>query len=287
MQYEKCNLNHNFLQPLQQIPEPVTELWQIGTLPERGDKKVVSIVGARHCTPYGENIAYKLAYELARRGVIVVSGLAYGIDACAHRGCLDAGGTTVAVLGTPIDKIYPRSNLGLAKRIVERGAIISEFPPGTETHNWHFLRRNRIVAGLSDVLIIVEAARKSGTHQTASDALEQNKDVYAVPGDITRPMSVGCNRLIFDGAIPLINIDDFIIDFLGVKANKEGRYDLVISDMAESAKNIVAALRDGISSGEEIMQKYQISAAEFNHQIMLLELRGVVQPYGVASWILK
>ncbi len=287
MQYEKCNLNHNFLQPLQQILEPVTELWQIGALPEHGDKKVVSIVGARHCTPYGENIAYKLAYELARRGVIVVSGLAYGIDACAHRGCLDAGGTTVAVLGTPIDKIYPRSNLGLAKRIVERGAIISEFPPGTETHNWHFLRRNRIVAGLSDVLIIVEAARKSGTHQTASDALEQNKDVYAVPGDITRPMSVGCNRLIFDGAIPLINIDDFIVDFLGVKANKEGRYDLVISDMAESAKNIVAALRDGISSGEEIMQKYQISAAEFNHQIMLLELRNVVQPYGVASWILK
>lgn len=287
MQYEKCNLNHNFLQPLKQIPEPVTELWQIGALPERGDKKVVSVVGARHCTPYGENIAYKLAYELARRGVIVVSGLAYGIDACAHRGCLDAGGTTVAVLGTPIDKIYPRSNLGLAKRIVERGVIISEFPPGTETHNWHFLRRNRIVAGLSDVLIIVEAARKSGTHQTASDALEQNKDVYAVPGDITRPMSVGCNRLIFDGAIPLINIDDFIVDFLGVKANKEGRYDLVISDMAESAKNIVMALRDGISSGEEIMQKYQISAAEFNHQIMLLELRNVVQPYGVASWILK
>ena len=287
MQYEKCNLNHNFLQPLQQILEPVTELWQIGALPEHGDKKVVSIVGARHCTPYGENIAYKLAYELARRGVIVVSGLAYGIDACAHRGCLDAGGTTVAVLGTPIDKIYPRSNLGLAKRIVERGAIISEFPPGTETHNWHFLRRNRIVAGLSDVLIIVEAARKSGTHQTASDALEQNKDVYAVPGDITRPMSVGCNRLIFDGAIPLVNIDDFIVDFLGVRASKEGRYDLVISDMAESAKNIVAALRDGISSGEEIMQKYQISAAEFNHQIMLLELRGVVQPYDVASWILK
>ena len=287
MQYEKCNLNHNFLQPLQQIPEPVTELWQIGALPERGDKKVVSIVGARHCTPYGENIAYKLAYELARRGVIVVSGLAYGIDACAHRGCLDAGGTTVAVLGTPIDKIYPRSNLGLAKRIVERGAIISEFPPGTETYRWHFLRRNRIVAGLSDALIIVEASRKSGTHQTASDALEQNKDVYAVPGDITRPMSVGCNRLIFDGAIPLINIDDFIVDFLGVKTSKEGRYDLVISDMAESAKNIVAALRDGVSSGEEIMQKYQISAAEFNHQIMLLELRGVVQPYGVASWILK
>lgn len=256
-------------------------------MPERGKRKVISIVGARHCTPYGENIAYKLAYELARRGVIVVSGLAYGIDACAHRGCLDAGGTTVAVLGTPIDKIYPRSNLGLAKRILEHGAVISEFPPGTETYRWHFLRRNRIVAGLSDALIIVEASRQSGTHQTASDALEQNKDVYAVPGDITRPMSVGCNRLIFDGAIPLINIDDFIMDFLGAKLDKENRYELVVSDMAESAKQIVAALRDGLCSGEEIMQKYQIPVVELNRQMMLLELRGVVQPCGAMSWILK
>lgn len=247
----------------------------------------MSIVGARRSTPYGENIAYKLAYELAKRGVVIVSGLAYGIDSCAHRGCLDAGGVTIAVLGTPIDQIYPKSNLGLAERIIKSGAILSEYPPGTETKNWHFLERNRIVSGLSDALIVVEAAQRSGTHQTASDALDQDRDVYAVPGDIFRPSSVGCNRLIFDGAHPIVNVDDFILDFLGASSQKEFRYDLVISDMADSAKQIVEALKDGLTSADEIMLKYHIDIAELNRQTTLLQLRGVIQPCGPSSWILK
>lgn len=216
-----------------------------------------------------------------------MSGLAYGIDACAHRGCLDAGGVTVAVLGTPIDKIYPSQNLGLAKRIIERGAILSEYPPGTETKNWHFLERNRIVSGLSDALIVVEAAKRSGTQQTANDALEQNKEVYAVPGDIFRPSSVGCNRLIYDGAHPITSIDDFLLDFLGASSQKEFRYDLVISDMADSAKQIVAALKDGLTSADEIMSKCGCDVAELNRQTMLLQLRGIIQPCGPSSWILK
>ena len=254
-------------------------------MPDRG--KVVSIVGARRSTPYGENIAYKLAYELAKRGVVIVSGLPYGIDACAHRGCLDAGGITVAVLGTPIDKIYPTQNTGLAKRIIEKGAILSEYPPGTETKNWHFLERNRIVSGLSDALIVAEAAQRSGTHQTADDALGQNIDVYAVPGDIFRPSSAGCNRLIYEGAHPITSVDDFLLDFLGAGTQKEFRYDLVISDMADSAKQIVAALKDGLTTAEEIMTKYQIDVAELNRQTMLLQLRGIVQPCGPSAWILK
>ena len=285
MQYEKSDLNHIFLKPLTQIPSPVSELWQIGRLPNQ--TKAVSIVGARRSTPYGENIAYKLAYELAKRGVVVVSGLAYGIDACAHRGCLDAGGTTVAVLGTSIDKIYPQQNLGLAKRIIEHGAIVSEYPPGTETKNWHFLERNRIVSGLSNALIVVEAATRSGTHQTANDALEQNKVVYAVPGDIFRPSSVGCNKLIYDGAHPITSIDDFLLDYLGAGSQKEFRYDLVISDMADSAKQIVAALKDGLTTADEIMSKYHIDIAELNRQTVLLQLRGIIQPCGPSSWILK
>ncbi|MBR6097559.1 DNA-processing protein DprA [Candidatus Saccharibacteria bacterium] len=257
----------------------------MGRLPNQ--TKAVSIVGARRSTPYGENIAYKLAYELAKRGVVVVSGLAYGIDACAHRGCLDAGGTTVAVLGTSIDKIYPQQNLGLAKRIIEHGAIVSEYPPGTETKNWHFLERNRIVSGLSNALIVVEAATRSGTHQTANDALEQNKVVYAVPGDIFRPSSVGCNKLIYDGAHPITSIDDFLLDYLGASSQKEFRYDLVISDMADSAKQIVAALKDGLTTADEIMSKYHIDIAELNRQTVLLQLRGIIQPCGPSSWILK
>ena len=217
----------------------------------------------------------------------MVSGLAYGIDACAHRGCLDAGGTTVAVLGTSIDKIYPQQNLGLAKRIIEHGAIVSEYPPGTETKNWHFLERNRIVSGLSNALIVVEAATRSGTHQTANDALEQNKVVYAVPGDIFRPSSVGCNKLIYDGAHPVTSIDDFLLDYLGAGSQKEFRYDLVISDMADSAKQIVAALKDGLTTADEIMSKYHIDIAELNRQTVLLQLRGIIQPCGPSSWILK
>ena len=158
--------------------------------------KVVSIVGSRRCTRYGEAIAYKTAYELAEKGIMIVSGMAYGIDAFAHRGCLDAGGTTIAVLGTPIDYIYPASNRSLAERILQKGGILSEYAPGTQTRNWHFLERNRIVSGLADALLIVEASDHSGTLTTASLALDQGKDVFVVPGDITRPMSVGCKRLI-------------------------------------------------------------------------------------------
>ena len=286
MEYQEADLSHAFLAKLAEYPCPPKQLWQIGKLPNDGHK-VVSIVGARRCTPYGENVAYKLSFELAKRGVVIVSGLAYGIDACAHRGCLDAGGATVAVLGTPIDKIYPKSNLGLAQRIIERGAIISEYQPGTETQNWHFLERNRIVAGLADALVVVEASRRSGTHQTASDANERGIDVYAVPGDIFRPMSVGCNNLIYDFARPLVSIDDFIIDLLGASANREERRKLAIQDMAESAKQIVEALEQGICSGEEIMQRYQIPIDELNRQAILLELRGIIRPYGVSSWILK
>ena len=134
MKYEECDFDHDFIKPLIHIPDRPKQLWYRGTIPQRSSApKVVSIVGARRCTPYGENIAYQLAYNLAKLGVIVVSGLAYGIDTCAHRGCLDAGGVTVAVLGTPVNQIHPRSNYSLAQRILEKGAIISEYPIGAKT----------------------------------------------------------------------------------------------------------------------------------------------------------
>ncbi|MBP5656591.1 DNA-processing protein DprA [Candidatus Saccharibacteria bacterium] len=135
MKYEECDLNEKFLQPLKNIPDAPEHLWRQGKIPRKTkQQKVVAIVGARRCTKYGEEIAYRLAFDLAKLGVFIVSGLAYGIDTCAHRGCLDGGGTTVAVLGTPINKIHPRSNYGLAQRILEKGAIISEYPVDYETH---------------------------------------------------------------------------------------------------------------------------------------------------------
>lgn len=158
-------------------------------------------------------MAYDAAYRLAKLGIIIISGLAYGIDSCAHRGCLDAGGITIAVLGTPIDHIHPRSNESLAEGILERGAIVSEYPSGAPVHAYNFSYRNRIVAGLADATLIIEAAHKSGTMSTADYTIKQNKSVYAVPGDIYHPMSEGCNQLIKDGAMVYTEPNDMMYEF--------------------------------------------------------------------------
>ena len=199
--FDKINqispLEHDFTEVLNTIALTPKTLYFRGKIPENMSKerpKTVAIVGSRHNTRYGEEVAYHLAYELARRGVIVVSGLAYGIDSIGHRGCLDAGGTTVAILGTSIDNIYPKKHLSLAREIVEKnGAIISEYAPGDNPiTKYSFLERNRLISGLSDVVVVVEAAEKSGSLNTATHALAQGKEVFAVPGNITSPYSFFC-----------------------------------------------------------------------------------------------
>ena len=241
----------------------------------------MSIVGARRCTSYGEEIAYNLAFNLAKMGIIVVSGLAYGIDACAHRGCLDAGGITVAVLGTPIDQIYPRGNYSLAERIIEHGAIISEYPVGHETHAWNFLERNRLVSGLADIVVIVEASDHSGTLRTASFAVEQGKEVYAVPGNITQPMSRGCNQLLQRAANPYVGFDDFVIQALGAK--RKGKH---FQKLAPDEELIIGRIKAGTSNGEDIVKETKISVSKFNQVITLLELKNIVKPLGCNRWTL-
>ncbi|MBQ1564137.1 DNA-processing protein DprA [Candidatus Saccharibacteria bacterium] len=218
MNYREVDLNEEFLSKLY---EPGSEEWEVrppeklyavGEFPQnRTARKVVAIVGSRASTPYGEQIAYDTAKLLAENDVIVVSGLAYGIDAVAHRGCLDGGGETVAVLGTPIDRIYPACNQGLADRILEHsGAILSEYAPEDQVFKENFTFRNRIVSGLADILLVVEASRYSGTMATVSYALNQGRDVYAVPGDIDRVNSVGTNKIIMDGAKMFVGARAFL-----------------------------------------------------------------------------
>lgn len=218
MNYREVDLNEEFLSKLY---EPGSEKWEtpppeklyaVGEFPQNREKrKVVSIVGSRASTPYGEQIAYDTAKLLAENDVIVVSGLAYGIDAAAHRGCLAGGGETVAVLGTPIDKIYPNCNRSLADKILENsGAIISEYAPGDKVYKENFTFRNRIVSGLADILLVVEASRYSGTMATVGYALNQGRDVYAVPGDIDRVNSVGANKIILDGAKMFVGAHEFL-----------------------------------------------------------------------------
>ncbi len=174
------------------------------------DRGAVAIVGTRTATRYGIDVSYKLARELAQEGVTVISGLAQGIDAAAHRGALDGGGRTIAVLGNGIDSVYPSQNRDLAAQIAVRGALVTEFPIGAKPEAHHFPRRNRVISGMSLGVLIVEAPEKSGALITASAALEQGRDVFAVPGDILRPSSAGANRLIQDGAKLIMDVRDIL-----------------------------------------------------------------------------
>jgi len=184
---------------LQEIPSAPPVLYFRGTLAP-GDDAAVAIVGARRATAYGETVARELAAELARRGLCIVSGLARGIDAAAHRGALDAGGRTLAVLGSGLDQIYPAEHRGLAGEVIAHGAVLTEFPLGTPPVRLNFPRRNRIISGLSLGVVVAEAGVDSGALITAHHALEQGREVFAVPGRVHARYSEGCNRLIKAGA---------------------------------------------------------------------------------------
>ena len=292
--FDKINtispLEHNFTEVLASIALMPKTLYFYGKMPENMSKRppVVAIVGSRHNTRYGEEVAYKLAYELGKRGVIVVSGLAYGVDSIGHRGCLDAGGTTIAILGTPINEIYPREHKGLAKKIIEKnGAIISEYAPGSKVYpKVSFLERNRIISGLSDIVVVVEAAERSGSLNTATHALEQGKEVFAVPGNITSPYSQGCNKLISQGATPYTEPDDilrliFPEDYTKKyqKAKKQG---LIGDNDVETA--ILSSLAAGLRSGDEIMRKAKLPPEVFNQSVTMLEIKGKIRALGMNNW---
>jgi len=184
---------------LREIYEPPALLYMRGDLTAL-QEPAVALVGSRRPSRYGLNIAERFGYELANCGLVVVSGLARGIDAAAHRGCLRAGGKTVAVLGSGLGRIYPSEHGNLAEAIMRRGAVVTEFPWNTAPSPEHFPRRNRLISGLSLAVVVVEAAERSGALITANQALEQGRDVMAVPGDIGRLTAMGCHRLIQAGA---------------------------------------------------------------------------------------
>lgn len=185
---------------LKDIYDPPILLYGKGKMPLFDDEVVVSMVGTRSCTPYGVSCAESLGYELARQGAMVLSGMAKGIDAASLRGALRAGSFTCAVLGCGVDVVYPAENRRLYEDILATGVILSEYPPKTEPEPWRFPQRNRIMSGLSVAALVVEAPERSGALITAGDALEQGREVFAVPGPINAPSSRGCHRLIREGA---------------------------------------------------------------------------------------
>ncbi|RJX17808.1 MAG: DNA-protecting protein DprA [Desulforudis sp.] len=201
-------------EPLRHIFNPPAVLYYLGEIkPE--DKLAVALVGSRRATYYGRDVAQKLGRDLAAAGLTVVSGMARGIDTAAHRGALEAGGRTVAVLGSGLDVVYPRENIKLMREIAGSGAVVTEFPLGAAPEAWHFPVRNRIISGISRGVVVVEAAERSGALITAELALEQGKDVMAVPGNISSPVSRGPNRLIKQGARLVDDAED-ILDEIGL-----------------------------------------------------------------------
>ena len=209
----------------QNIYDPPCLLYVKGRLPAFDEEAAVAVVGTRDCTPYGIACAEKLGYGLTGGGAVVVSGLAKGIDAAASRGALRAGGVTVGVVGNGLDVHYPYESRYLYEDIAAAGVLLSEYPPGTEAAGSHFPARNRIISGLSLATLVVEAPERSGALITAETALEQGRDVFAVPGPIDAPTSVGCNRLIRDGAGLVSDAWDILREYAGRfpdKLNQDG-----------------------------------------------------------------
>lgn len=271
-----------FKHNLATISRPPKTLYALGNV--IATSPAVAIVGTRKPTSYGTAITLELAEKLAKRGVVIISGLALGVDGTAHQGALNVGGRTIAVLASGVDLITPTSHRHLAEQILAKnGGILSEYEPGTPPLAHQFLERNRLVSGLADAVIVTEASAKSGTMNTVMHALEQGRDVYAVPGNITSPSSAGCNKLIEQGATPIIDIDAFVERF--VPSESLPKQQLLLAETQEE-QSILELIQAGISDADEIQKKTHLDAATFSTTLTMLELRGVIRPLGANHWSL-
>lgn len=243
----------------------------------------VAIVGSRKVSPYGKAVTTQLARELAELGVIVVSGLAIGIDGLAHRAAVEAGGQSIAVLPAGCDRIYPASHINVGMHIIEQGgALVSEYPPGSVPYKQNFIARNRIVAGLSDAILITEAAEKSGSLHTARFALEQGVDVLCVPGNITSVTSRGTNTLIKAGATPVTEVDD-VLHVLGMERQPGTAKKLRGSNAHEQL--VLDVLQEGITDGAELLARSRLDISQYNQVMTMLEIRGKIRPLGNNQWL--
>ena len=274
---------HNYLKTLAQIVKSPQHVYFTGSLPEER-QITVAIIGTRKPTRYGQEVANTLSFDLAKRGVVIVSGLALGIDAIAHRAALDANGTTIAVLANSVDDITPRTNRDLGEKIIASGgAILSEYEPPTEARKHHFLARNRIVSGLSDAVIVVEAAARSGALSTVTYALEQGKEVFVVPGNITSPLSAGCNALLKQGAHVVTCAED-VLEVIAPHLLVAQAIIALGSTPLESS--IIQLLQSGVRDGDQLQRDSGASVADFSHALTMMEINGTIRGLGGNQWTL-
>lgn len=265
------NIDTAFPESLRNLKDPPVALWSAGSY-EALRTPVVAIVGTRRATSYGQRIAREIASAFARGGACIVSGMALGIDACAHRAALDADGRTVAVLGTGADVAYPRAHTAMHREIVERGLVLSELAPGAHSNGGSFPRRNRIIAGLASLTIVIEAPLLSGALITSNHALEMGCDVAAVPGPIDSPQCRGSNELIRDGAHAITSIED-ALSLVGLGPQRRAAPEF----RGEDESRVWNALAERASSMDELCARAALPVAHCLTAVTALELRGLIE----------
>lgn len=245
----------------------------------------MAIVGTRRPSTYGKEVTHRISYDLAKRGVVIVSGLALGVDAIAHSAALEAEGTTLAILGNPLPDIAPRTNRSLGESVIGNGgALISEYEAGSRVFPSNFLERNRLVSGVSDAILITEATTRSGTLNTAARALEQGKEVFVVPGNITSPLSAGCNSLLKQGAHVATSYQD-ILEIIAPAMQRDQQMLPLGQNQLES--NIISLIASGTRDGEDIIRQLRISTTELNTALTMLEIAGSIRSLGADQWTIR
>lgn len=270
---------------LREVEAPPPVLYVRGTIVEQ-DLLAVALVGTRRASAYGREVAHLAATQLAQQQVTVISGLALGVDAIAHRAALDAGGRTLAVLGSGVDQIYPAQNRELGKAIINQGALISEYPLGTRPEANNFPPRNRIISGLSRGVVVVEAGQQSGALITASFAADQGRDVFAVPGSILHPGSFGCNHLIREGATPFLSVADLLeqLDFTTFSVQSRVRQSTP-ADPLES--QLLGTLSRDPRHIDDIARQVAWPAAQVSSLLIMMELKGLVKQVGGLNYVIR
>ncbi|HET8709594.1 MAG TPA: DNA-processing protein DprA [Candidatus Saccharimonadales bacterium] len=275
----------DFPEFLSNIPAPPQILYYEGPLRELLDKPRLAVVGSRKVSPYGRRVTAELAGAAAGQGIVIVSGLALGVDSLAHEAALEAGGLTIAVLPSSLQQIYPASHRNLAKRILESGgALVTEYIDTPRVQNAYFIARNRLISGLSQATLVTEAALKSGSLHTARFTLEQGRELLAVPGSIYSETSEGANNLIKAGAVPVTTVDDILFAMKLERPAMPHRRAVKGANDAEQA--ILDQLAAGINDGEDLQAKSNLDTVLFSQTLTMLEITGKIRSTGANHWSL-
>ena len=281
--------NKDYPENLRNIYDPPVGFYIKGYMPDNSLDKI-GIVGARRCTEYGKSVSFNISEDLAKKNIVIVSGMARGIDTLAHKGALSGNGKTIAVLGNGLDICYPSENKNLMDKIIENGCVISEYPPKTAPAPYNFPARNRIISGISRAIIVVEASKNSGTFTTVDTALENGREVFAVPGNITSKYSEGTNSLIKQGCPVVTSADDILFE-LGISydESKNQKYleDIPNGDISKEELEVYKLISLEPTSVDDIVNKLKKDVTEVQYILFTLEIAGYIKKLPSMKYIRK